>query len=257
MTEAAEKHRAGSTSGGPLLSVIIPTYARPEELAGCLESLARQSLPRARFEVVVVDDGSPDPLDAAITPFVDRMDLRLLWQSHAGPGAARNTGAAAARGRYLAFTDDDCRPATGWLESMDRHFQSTPDRLIGGRTINGLEDNTFSTTSQVIIDSVYAFYNPTPDTATFFASNNLAVTRERFLELGGFDPAFRIASEDRKLCDRWRHVGGQLRYAPDAVVSHSHALTLGSLRATALRLRPRRAPIPPPPREERFRAAPR
>jgi GT2 family glycosyltransferase len=135
---------------------------------------------------------------------------------------------AAARGRYLAFTDDDCRPTPEWLETLDRHLHSTPDRLIGGRTTNGLESNAFSTASQVIVEIAYAFYNPTPETATFFASNNLAAPKARFLELGGFDPAFRVASEDRELCDRWRHAGGQLLYAPDVVVTHSHALTFSS-----------------------------
>jgi glycosyltransferase involved in cell wall biosynthesis len=197
MTDAAEEHRAAPTPAAPLLSVIIPTYARPAVLGGCLESLANQSISRERFEVVVVDDGSPEPLDAAIAPFVDRLDVRLLPQANSGPCVARNTGVAAARGRYLAFTDDDCRPTPEWLETLDRHLHSTPDRLIGGRTTNGLESNAFSTASQVIVEIAYAFYNPTPETATFFASNNLA-------------------------------------------------------RAAALRLRPRRASLPPRPRGERL-----
>ncbi|HVN29417.1 MAG TPA: glycosyltransferase family A protein, partial [Candidatus Binataceae bacterium] len=87
----------------PLFSVIIPTYARPTELAACLEALARQELDNDSFEVIVVDDGSPTPPDAVVRRFADRLNIRLLSDHHVGPGAARNRGTEAASGTFLAF----------------------------------------------------------------------------------------------------------------------------------------------------------
>jgi GT2 family glycosyltransferase len=99
--------------------------------------------------------------------------------------------------------------------------------MIGGRTVNALAGNRFAETSQHIQDLVYAHYNRDPERARFFATNNLAVPRDAFLALGGFDVAgFPFASEDRDLCDRWRASGRGLRSAPEAVVGHAHDLDL-------------------------------
>jgi len=99
---------------------------------------------------------------------------------------------------------------------------------VGGRTLNALDTNRYSATSQMIIDVVYDHYNANPDDAHFFASNNLAVGADQFRILGGFDENFRT-SEDREFCDRWRAQGLRLTYAPAALIHHAHPLTLGSL----------------------------
>jgi len=161
-------------------------------------------------------------------PFRERLALTVLAARHAGPAAARNLGAAHARGERLAFTDDDCAPAPGWLRALEARAMAAPGAMLGGRTLNALPDNLCSSLSQLVLEVVYAHYNSDPDNARFFASNNLAVPVDRFRALGGFDPGFATA-EDRDLCERWLHAGGRLIYAPDAVVHHAHALTLGGL----------------------------
>lgn len=210
-------------------SIVIPTFNRPRRLRGCLRSLARLSYPNDQFEVIIVDDGSPEVLDAVVAPFQKRMQIKLFRQENAGPGRARNTGAHEAHGRWLAFTDDDCRPDPAWLSQLGNIFERNPDCLVGGKTINLLPRNAYSSTSQLIVDMAYDFFNADPTAARFFASNNMAVPRERFLELGGFHTGFfQHASEDRELCDRWRHLGNPLRYASEAVIRHGHVLTLRS-----------------------------
>jgi GT2 family glycosyltransferase len=210
----------------PYFSIIIPTYARPRQLATCLRSLARLDYPRNRFEVIVVDDGNETPPEAVVASFCGHLDVRLLTQAHAGPAAARNTGAARAKGKFLAFTDDDCAPAPDWLQSLAARFARAPDCAIGGRTLNALPDNPYSTASQLIVDVVYAHYNANPDQASFLATNNLAVPADRFQAIGGFDAAFfPFASEDRDFCNRWLHHGYRMIYAPEVLVYHAHALT--------------------------------
>ena len=209
----------------PFFSIIVPTYNRPDQLAACLQALARLEYPRHRFEVIVADDESDTSPEMVVAAFREQFNVTLVSQSHAGPAAARNTGVARARGDFLAFTDDDCAPSPDWLKALAARLATTPDYIIGGRTVNALRDNPYSTTSQVIIDMVYEYYNADPDRARFFASNNLTVPTHRFRALGGFDATF-TASEDRELCDRWLHEGYQMTYAPEAVVYHAHALTL-------------------------------
>ncbi|MFN7921606.1 MAG: glycosyltransferase [Bryobacteraceae bacterium] len=210
-------------------TVIVPTFNRPSELAGCLESLLALRDPGGGFEVIVVDDAG----DATLEPVVQQAAARasapvrlLRLPRNQGPGPARNAGAELAEGRWLALTDDDCRPRPDWLAEL-RPALAAPDApLAGGRTVNQLKANPYAEATQLIVDAAYAFFNPDPENGRFLASNNLAVERERFRALGGFDPAFRIASEDRDLCDRWRWRGGRIAYAPNAIVEHRHDLDL-------------------------------
>jgi glycosyltransferase involved in cell wall biosynthesis len=209
----------------PFFSVIIPTYNRPESLSVCLESIVCLNYPRDLFEVLVVDDGSEISAEGIVDSMRDRLDARLLRQLNNGPAAARNNGAAAARGAFLAFTDDDCQPAPDWLASLAARLNTAPGCMVGGRTVNLLEESIYAVATQLVVDLVYDFYNADGTDARFFASNNMALPAEMFRALGGFDPAFRTA-EDRDLCDRWLCKGYGMVYAPEAVVKHSQILSL-------------------------------
>jgi GT2 family glycosyltransferase len=214
-------------SATPLrFSVIVPAHARPGPLAACLDALARQDYAADRFEVIVVDDGSDPPLEPVAT---NGPRVRWLRQAHAGPAAARNSGAAAAAGEVLAFTDDDCRPAAGWLSALAAGLAGRTDTAVGGRTLNALRDDPYAAAGQLLMDHLHATFNRDPERARFFPSNNLALPASRFRSIGGFDRRFtRAAGEDRDLCERWLSSGWSLRYAPEAVVEHAHALTLKS-----------------------------
>jgi GT2 family glycosyltransferase len=212
---------------GPSFSIVIPTRERPRQLASCLRSLAQLEYPRHLLQVVVVDDGGSTDLQPAVEAVAGALDVTLLRQTQAGPSAARNLGASRAKGQFLAFTDDDCRPASDWLAALAARFTQHPDCAVGGRTLNACPDNPYSAASQIVYEVVYRHYNADPQQARMLASNNLAVPAEAFQALGGFDQQrFRFAAEDREFCDRWRFAGKQLVYAPEALVYHLSALTL-------------------------------
>jgi glycosyltransferase involved in cell wall biosynthesis len=210
----------------PLFSIVITTYHRPLQVAECLRSLESLEYPRTRFETIVVDDGSPEPLDRIVRPFRDVLPLTLLRQANAGPASGRNYGTQHARGQYLAFTDDDCQPAPDWLTQLEASLGVEPGAMVGGRTVNALSSRC-SVASQTVLDMVHQSLNPDPEHARFFTTNNLALPRRQFLEMGGLAPSFTFAAEDRDLCDRWRHRGFPLRYEPAALVRHRHELTFG------------------------------
>ena len=132
-----------------------------------------------------------------------------------------------ADGQLIAFTDDDCQPEPGWLLAFQAAHRLAPFAMLGGYTRNALPRNPFATTSQLLIDYLYGYYNGASNDGRMFTSNNMAVSRDRFLEEGGFDPLFSSAAgEDRDLSARWRHRGWGLHYTPEAVVAHAHPLTL-------------------------------
>jgi GT2 family glycosyltransferase len=211
----------------PLFSVIVPAHDRPESLALCLQALASQDYARAGYEVVVVDDGSNPPIREATGVVPGELELTWIEQGQAGPAAARNAGAARARGRYLVFTDDDCLPGPDWLCGFEARFRETPDHAVGGPTANPLPDNPYACASQVILDLVYAHYNDPPGEARFPASNNLAVPAEGFRGMGGFDGGFSLAGgEDRDFSARWRESGRGMAFVPGLAVIHAHPLTL-------------------------------
>lgn len=213
----------------PLFSVIIPTFNRPVRLKACLNAIADLNFPAEAFEVIVVDDSSPVSPEPLVDELSRKIPATLVVQPHAGPATARNTGAAQATGRYLAFTDDDCRPHPDWLAHLNDALGQTPDKIIGGLTVNALPENLYATASQDLISFLYAALNANPDQAQFFTSNNMALARNLFNDLGGFDKYFPFAAaEDRDFCERWLEQGRGLGFARQAVIYHSHALTLAS-----------------------------
>jgi GT2 family glycosyltransferase len=174
----------------------------------------------------VVDDGSRVPVSSIVSKFHHQLNITLIRQTNAGPGSARNAGVARAKGEFLAFTDDDCLPAPGWLKTLARHLSSASGCIVGGQTVNVVTDNRYAVTSQMLVSFLYHYYNADPNHAHFFTSNNMAIATQRFRTIGGFDSRLPAAGEDRELCDRWRHHGHKMLYTPEAVVYHRHNMHL-------------------------------
>lgn len=112
----------------PLISVVIPCYGRPERLRQLLKQLASQDLPQVDFEVVVVDDGSPAPIDITGPARELPEQLRVLRTPNRGPARARNAGAAVAHSPLLLFIDDDMSIPTDFL----RVHREVQEQVSGG-----------------------------------------------------------------------------------------------------------------------------
>jgi GT2 family glycosyltransferase len=213
----------------PFFSIIVPTHNRPKQLLSCLGSIARLDYPRNRLEVIVVADGCEVPPGEQIDLLRETIALTILSQSQAGPAAARNSGALNAKGDYLIFTDDDCMPLPNLLKEFARGFSTHPNSVLGGRTINALPLNPFSSASHYLMEFLYDYYNAPPGETRFFASNNLAAPLRLFRDMGGFSEHYALAAgEDRDFCRRWRRNGYGLVHVPEAVIEHAHELDLVS-----------------------------
>jgi glycosyltransferase involved in cell wall biosynthesis len=211
----------------PGWSVVVPTRNRPRSLALCIAALLRLEPPADGFEIVVVNDGGVEP-PSALRSLAENVGVAIhfLNQPNTGPAGARNLGARAANGRLLAFTDDDCEPEPGWIRALDWALAAHPAALAGGRVVNALDTNVLSETSQRLANFVALWFDGSGG-ERFFTSNNLAVARCAFLEFGGFEPSLRMtAAEDRDFCDRWSAESRPSIGVADAVVRHSHALSV-------------------------------
>lgn len=105
---------------GPKVAVVVPSHGRADRLERLLRALAKQDLPAGDFEVVVVDDASPDGTGAVLAKAEasGTLPLRVLTQPvRRGPAAARNLAWRSTGAPVIAFTDDDCVPDPGWLRA--------------------------------------------------------------------------------------------------------------------------------------------
>lgn len=118
-------------------SVIIPTYKGFKRLPLVLDSLCRQSVPKEKLEVIVVDDGSPrlskNTVDS-LCHFYAELNLRVLrMPENKGPAAARNFGVANSLGKVIFFTDDDCEVPALWMETHLNIYRDHPEvSAVGG-----------------------------------------------------------------------------------------------------------------------------
>ena len=226
---ASGRRSAIETMSTPTFSIIVPTYQRPERLALCLGSLAAQTFSKADYEVIVVDDAAMEHVTGQLANNTLDVAFRVLSQNHLGAATARNAGASVAQGRYLAFTDDDCRPIPDWLSILEQHLsQSEAPTLVGGRVINELQDNVFASASQSLMDFLFDEFNREHQRARLLTSNNLCFPADAFRAIGSFDTAFPGAGgEDREICLRWAQAGHRLVYLPEAIVFHAHDMNLG------------------------------
>jgi glycosyltransferase involved in cell wall biosynthesis len=231
------------------LSVVIPTRDRHELLQDCLETLGRQRSPSAGWEVLVIDDGSDDPL----RPLVDRaaragLPVRCERQPQAGLNRARNRGIESSTGEIVAFLDDDTLVAPGWAQAIDDAFGHRGYDALGGRVVLRPEGESqiprWLTDKRLSYLSAYDL-GPSPldvRAAPLPVGANFAMTRDALDSLGGFrDGLDRVGKElisngEVELLIRLLDRGGRIVYWPAAEVVHrvpEERLTKGWFRRRA------------------------
>ena len=218
-------------SDPPIVSVVVPTYRRPELLARCVRALVAQEYPADRLQVIVVEDGGvevgvpregrlgggkPERSGAGASEWVvadaraeTSIELVYLRVPSAGPAAARNAGWRRAVGEIVAFTDDDTIPDRRWVTEAIRCFAAGAD-AVTGRTVVPLPDRPTD-----------AERNVRGLESASFATCNAFCRRDLLAAVGGFDPRFRWAyREDSDLEFRLLDAGARIVRNDAAVVVH-------------------------------------
>jgi len=206
------QHSALSTEDCSI-SVIVPTYKRPELLNRCLTALFMQTMDASRYEIVVVDDGPTDDTRQVVLSWSKKGGSRVRYLANDkrhGPAAARNRGWRTANGDIIAFTDDDCIPAADWLTVGSAPFADPTVHGVSGRII-------------VPVPSVPTDYEQTVAGLEHgpFATANCLYRRRVLSVVGGFDERFTVAwREDTDLEFALRAEGCRLVRQPAAIVVH-------------------------------------
>jgi len=210
----------------PLVSIIVATRNRAEDLQQALASLIALRPRRAHCEFIVVDNGSSDRTPEVLQSFSSTEPrLRALHEPRLGVSHARNTGIAEARGSIIAFTDDDIVVHDDWIDSIVDAFATYPQAAaVGGRVLpqwpapppSWLRRQAWSPLA--IVD-----YGPEPlvvDRALplCLVAANLAVRPAVFQDVGLFSTAF-PRGQDHEWLERLYAHGGFGVYVPGIVVS--------------------------------------
>lgn len=224
----------------PFVSVIIPTYNREESLLRTLDSLSQQTYPTERFEVIIVDDGSPRPLDRARFPHYP-FALLVERQPNQGEVAARNWGVSHAHGELLVFLDDDITVAPVYLQVVVEGHLVEPQSIILGNILPIVSENPTPLKKYLgkaiatsLIDSNGLLQVSYIDCLSGIAS----IDRCGFLEIGQMRP---LTSDGRNawggidLAYRASRYGYRFFRASSAVAYH-HDASISSLTSYCLRM---------------------
>ncbi|MBI5837850.1 MAG: glycosyltransferase [Candidatus Eisenbacteria bacterium] len=223
--ESAAPRAGVRPAAAPRFSVILPTRNRKLPLLRALASLESQSLPRETYEIIVVDDGCVDGTAAALEARARAGGLSVARTPGLGPAAARNAGLALARGRILAFTDDDCEVPREWLERLADALGPGGADAVGGSARNGLP-SALAGVYQDMAGHFYRVHNREPGRARFLTTNNFACRRRALDAVGGFDERFRLGGSDREMAQRMVERGLRVDYRPELTVMHFHHFRL-------------------------------
>ena len=197
------------------VSVVVPTFRRPELLARCLEALLAQEFAPEDYEIVIVDDAASKQTLLQVERYArqaraqGRRVFYLSTTGRRGPAAARNLGWRAARGEVIAFTDDDCLPAPDWLREGLAAFRGDVMAVSGRIRV------------PVSPQPTDYEYDTSHLEESEFATANCLYRRSALLAVGGFDERFTAAwREDSDLFFLLLERGMRAIRCPSAVVVH-------------------------------------
>jgi glycosyltransferase involved in cell wall biosynthesis len=196
-----------------LITVVIPTYRRPQLLNRCIEALLMQRFDKTQYEIVVVSDGPDAETQTLVNKWAgyDHPAVCFLpLPEKQGPAAARNKGWQNATGDIIAFTDDDCIPDSHWLSEIAKHCKRDDPLAITGKVIVPISEDP--TDYELNISHL--------QTAEFITAN-CACTKTALEKAGGFDERFSMAwREDSDLHFKLMRNNIPIEKVETAIVNH-------------------------------------
>ncbi len=201
---------------GIKISVVIPTFRRPQLLLKCLNALKHQDFLQSDYEVIIVTDGPDETTKTEVSYFIHQHSLTNFLctglQQKAGPAAARNRGLKISKGELIVFTDDDCLPQTGFLPGYWSAYitHRNSDIAFTGKTIVPHSDRPTDYEKNIA----------NLETAEFITAN-CACSKHAFKKVGGFDEEFPVAwREDSEFQFKLIAASVPIIKVEDAVVIH-------------------------------------
>ncbi len=165
------------------ISVIVPVYNTSLFLEACIAALQAQDYPQDAYEILMVDNNSTD--DSAVI-LARAQGIRALQEMKQGSYAARNRAVREARGAILAFTDSDCLPEPGWLQSIDAAFSDPCLQIVQGFRRSLLSIGCMQLLSRYEQSKSHFTFSSLAQDVYYGYTNNMAVRRETYDRYGPF-----------------------------------------------------------------------
>tara|TARA_Y100001970_G_scaffold260325_1_gene342277 strand:- start:7971 stop:8900 length:930 start_codon:yes stop_codon:yes gene_type:complete len=203
------------------VSLVIPTYNRKPILEKCLYALENQNLGKKikDYEIIVVDDGSTDGTNEWIKENKSNLPHVVLYeQKHGGPALGRNLGVMKAKNEIIIFIDSDLIVLNDFIlrhvEKLIHEWKNNNKKCFTyGSVINTSNFENPEKESYKITDISFAY----------FATGNVAISKELILKAGLFDTSFSLYGwEDLELGERLKIIGTKLIKCPEAIGFHWH-----------------------------------
>lgn len=166
------------------ISVIVPVYNSSALLGKCCDALVSQDYPRARYEVLMVDNGSFDDSVRIVLGF---SGIRLLVEPQNGSYAARNYGLRHASGRIIAFTDADCAPRSDWLARIALAMDCDRVQVALGDRQYALDGGLMGMLAAYESRIAACTFTGSRSERYYAYTNNMAIRRTLFDRIGDFD----------------------------------------------------------------------
>lgn len=199
------------------ISVIIPSYNSAKTIVKTIEAIKKQEGLEKTPEIIIVDDGS---LDRTIEVLNKTENIIVISQKNSGPATARNNGAKIANGEILVFTDSDTVPHKDWLKNLTSPFEN---KNIVATTGTYSIENKGSKLAQLIQEEIEYKHSKYNDFVAFGGSYNLAIRKDLFFDIGGFNEEYKNASgEDVDISYKIINKGYKIKFVKDAIVGHYH-----------------------------------
>jgi O-antigen/teichoic acid export membrane protein/GT2 family glycosyltransferase len=200
------------------LSVVIATFNRPATAERLLRQLAAQTLPPDEYEVVVVDDGSREPVSGWLGGLELPCRVKTARQPNAGAAAARHAGVLLAEGEILVVTDDDMQVPAGFLAAHLACHPPGSRRVVLGRIRPSSMVTEMPLFERFHADLLGRSPNGRPR-GDALCTGNVSLRRADYLEVGGFDPSFQ-RGEDMDLGLRLEDARVEVVFSEDAFTIH-------------------------------------
>lgn len=199
------------------ISVVISTFNRTKLLCELLDALAKQTLPPEEFEVIVIDDGSKDPVAPVLEALKTPYSLTVVTQKNSGVAAARHNGIERAKNEIIVVTDDDMLVPPEFLaEHRKAHLQGATLVLghIGEEEVALRDKPLFERMHANQLKKFVDYYRDHPDAVrgVHVCTGNVSFRRADYMKVGGFDRTLG-RSEDRELGARLEKSGAKLVFS--------------------------------------------
>lgn len=213
------------------ISVIISTYNRQAYIITCLRCLAKQTLSKARYEVVIVDNNCTDNTARLVKDFLNAnadLPFRYVLEVQKGVSFGRDRGIHEAKGDILVYLDDDAEAEPDLLANYLKFFADHPDAAgAGGRILPKYSERPKPRWMSSWLDGFIAHVDLGGTTRLFKGRMkypigcNMAYLKKYLVEIGGFNTLLTFRGDDKYIFLVIKNINHRIYYVPGALVYHN------------------------------------